>query len=114
MGSRSLTSGQPPVGGRQASSHSQSTGSAKYSCSSSGLPAMSLHSEADSRSDMIRRWEFFYFESLNPEKTSTVTFSRQDEVIECEDVARDVTSLKKMSQKVKMARKLDRLRKIHL
>ena len=38
--------------------------------------------DEDWRANMIQKWEYFYFDSMDTEKTSRVTFSERDEVHE--------------------------------
>ena len=53
--------------------------------------------EEDWRSEMIQKWECFYFDSMNIEKTNRVTFNETDEVHEFSSEY-DTVSLEKTSK----------------
>ena len=58
---------------------------------------MTVFVDQDWRSDLIQKWECFYFDSMDGEKTNLVTFSGADEVFEVQ-TENEVLNLYKIAQ----------------
>ena len=77
----------------------------------SGLPArpwtllnMTVFVDQDWRSDLIQKWEFFYFDSMDGEKTNRVTFNDEDEIFEVK-TEHQALNLFRLAQQVKRKNK---------
>ena len=60
--------------------------------------------DEDWRSDMIQKWEYFYFDSLDTEKTSRVTFSETNQVHEIQ-TENEASTVGKFAHKLRRSKR---------
>ena len=60
--------------------------------------------DEDWRSDLIQKWEYFYFDSINTEKTNRVNFSETNQVYEIQ-TENQATTLGKCTQKLRRSKR---------
>ena len=65
---------------------------------------MTMFVDQDWRSDLIQKWEFFYFDSMDGEKTNRVTFNDEDEIFEVK-TEHQALNLFRLAQQVKRKNK---------
>ena len=60
--------------------------------------------DEDWRSDLIQKWEYFYFDSLDTEKTSRVTFSETNQVHEIQ-TENEASTVGKFAHKLRRSKR---------
>ena len=60
--------------------------------------------DGDWRSDLIQKWEYFYFDSMDTEKTNRVTFSDTNQVYEIH-TENEASTLGKYAQKLRRSKR---------